>query len=152
MLGRWRRDLVGGQSPLDGVGGDGGGRQGGEGDDSRESPLQDTQVGGGLGGERAKGVGRERLGLLAGERAEKDEAGGGNGGAGRGGGGPLAAVAGGGDPGREGGRGGGRRVARSGGSTGTVRPHSKRSRRRSTRPERSAGTRSAVRTSCAPPS
>src|SRR4051812_30677672 len=29
MLGRWRRDLVGGQSPLDGVGGDGGGRQGG---------------------------------------------------------------------------------------------------------------------------
>ena len=32
-----------------------------------------------------------------------------------------------------------RRVARSGGSTGTVRPHSKRSRRRSTRPESSAG-------------
>src|SRR4051794_41660209 len=89
MLGRWRRDLVGGQSPLDGVGGDGGGRQGGEGDDSGESPLQDTQVGGGLGGERAKGVGRERLGLLAGERAEKDEAGGGIGGVDGDGAGPL---------------------------------------------------------------
>jgi hypothetical protein len=50
--------------------------QGGERDDAGECSLQDPEVGGGLGRDRAEGVGRKLLGLLAGEVSEEDEPGG----------------------------------------------------------------------------